>query len=825
MSLVVVPLSTGWSVQPVAGPVPAEVAAAGPVPATVPGSVHTDLLAAGLVPEPFEDAHERLLGWVGLCTWRYRTTVEELPAGDRVTLVAHGLDTVARVEVDGEVVLESRDMHRTFGVDLTGRVRVGSTLEVTFASAVREADRASLELGARPHTNHHPYNALRKMACGFGWDWGPDFASCGIWRPLELHGWSTARLDGVRPHALVDDADHGTLQVHAEVAGEREGLRLRARLDGRTETVDVPADGPAALELDAGTVRRWWPRGHGEQARYEVTVELLDAAGTVLDRWDGAVGFRTVQTETAPDADGTPFTLVVNGRPVFVKGVNWIPDDAFPHRVDRARLATILDAAEDAGVNLLRVWGGGLYESDDFYAECDRRGLMVWQDFLFACAAYAEEEPLRSEVEAEVRDNVTRLVGHPSLVLWNGNNENLWGFEDWEWQERLDGRTWGAGYYHELLPALLAELDPHRPYTPGSPFTPQGSASATGHPNDPAHGTVHVWDVWNARDWSAYRGYRPRFVAEWGWQAPPTWATLTGSVHDDPLTPVSPGMQVHQKAAEGDRKLTRGLVPHLRVPDDMEDWHWAMQLNQAFALRAGLEHFRSQWPRCAGSVYWQLNDCWPVTSWAVVDGENRRKPAFFALRRAHADRLVVLALDPAGTDDGPEVRLVNDTDEPWVDELVLSRRRLVGDVLAEHREPVRVAPRQTLAVAVPAAVATAGEAREELVLAAVGAVRTSSLLVEDRDSALRRPELDARLERTDDGYRLEVTARVLVKDLTLLVDKVDPAAVVDDGLVTLLPGESATFVVRSAAEPDLERLTAPGVLRSVNQLVAGPGHR
>ena len=259
---------------------------------------------------------------------------------------------------------------------------------------------------------------------------------------------------------------------------------------------------------------------------------------------------------TEPDADGTSFTFVVNGRPIFVKGVNWIPDDAFPHRVDRARYADRLAQAEEAGVNLLRVWGGGIFEADDFYAECDERGLMVWQDFLFACAAYSEEEPLRSEVIAEARDNVTRLMPHPSLVLWNGCNENIWGFADWDWEPRLDGKTWGMGYYTDVLPGIVAELDPGRPYSAGSPW----SLSTDHHPNDPAHGTMHIWDVWNQVDYPVYRDYAPRFAAEFGWQGPPTWSTLRRSLSDDPLTPESPGMLVHQKAMEGNRKLTRGLV-------------------------------------------------------------------------------------------------------------------------------------------------------------------------------------------------------------------------------------------------------------------------
>ena len=437
---------------------------------------------------------------------------------------------------------------------MRGALHGGGELSVAFDSPVRAADAAAVALGARPHVNTHPYNAIRKMACSFGWDWGPDLATSGIWRGRPyLHAWSTARLASVRPLATVDDPaaqrPAGTLAVHVDV--ERAGagdapLEVRASVAPLTDGPDGP-DGPvsgrarvlpgtttAVVEVAVPDVALWWPVGHGDQPRYRVDVTLsavgsavgpggLDGVGgpageAPLDAWSGAVGFRTVVFDTSPDAEpsgphgviGSRATLVVNGRPVFVRGVNWIPDDVFPHRVTRERYAARADQALGAGANLLRVWGGGLYESDDLYDACDARGLLVVQDFLFACAAYAEEEPLASEVEAEVRENVTRLAPHPSLVLWSGCNENLWGHEDWGWEARLDGRTWGEGYYYDLLPRVVAELDPHRPYLPGSPFSSPEPVSAGGlHPNDGDHGTVHLWEQWNALDYTTYRDHAP----------------------------------------------------------------------------------------------------------------------------------------------------------------------------------------------------------------------------------------------------------------------------------------------------------------------------
>ncbi len=687
---------------------------------------------------------------------------------------------------------------------------------------MRYADAQQQALGSRPHVNSHPYNAVRKMACNFGWDWGPDLVTAGIWRPVELVDWTVARVAGVRPTTtLTADGGHLEVVVDLERAGDvpddavvRVGVSAEHHEGVRGATRVGTGSDPVRLVLDVPGAQPWWPRSHGDQPLSHLTVDVV-VGEEVLSTWTGRVGFREVTWVTEPDAHGTSFRLEVNGEPVFVRGVNWIPDDAFPHRVDRARYAARLAQAADAGCNLVRVWGGGTYEDDAFYEECDERGLMVWQDVLMACASYAEEEPLRSELLAEVRDNATRLAPHPSLVLWCGGNENLWGFVDWDWEVRLDGRTWGAGYVHDLLPALLAELDPARPYVPGSPFAPAGPEGEVRHPNDPAHGATHVWTVWNDDDWTVYREHRPRFASEFGWQGPPAWSTLVRAVSDDPLTPESPGMLVHQKAAEGQRKLERGLVPHLPVPDGMRDWHWAMSLNQARAVRTAVEHLRSLSPVCAGSVVWQLNDCWPVTSWAAVDGDGRAKPTLHALRHAHADRL--LTVQPR--DGGLAAVLVNDTPEPWAGTLDLRRLALDGSVLAAAAVPVDVPARSTRSVPVPAGVATPDDGTAEVLVADAPGARGWWTFVEDRDLALAADAVEATVERAEDGYLVRVTATALVKDVGLLVDVVDPAATVDDMLLTLLPGEQATFRVRCGGLDDPSALLRPEVLRSTNQVV------
>jgi len=775
----VTPLTEGWILRHPDGTGDA-------LPASVPGCVHTDLLAAGLIPDPFLGRNETEVAWVGRREWTYET---ELTAGagphEQTDLVFDGLDTVAEILLDGRPLGRTRNMHRSYRFDVTG---LSGRLTVRFASAYAEAEAVRGRLGERPGAYAEPYQYLRKMACSFGWDWGPTLVTAGIWRPVRLERWSTARIARVRPLVTVED---GVGQIELAVDVERSrveapltleasagGVRARARIDGTAGTV----------RLRVPDVRLWWPRGYGEQPLYDVEL-TLSHGDEALDAWRRRTGFRTVELDTSADAHGTGFTLVVNGERLFARGVNWIPDDVFPSRITRERYRHRLEQAADAGVDLVRVWGGGIYEDEDFYDACDELGLLVWQDFPFACAAYPEEQPLRGEVEAEARENVVRLMPHPSLVLWNGNNENLWGFRDWDWEQGLAGDSWGEGYYLGVLPRVVAELDPTRPYTAGSPW----SGSWRHHPNDPAHGTHHSWEVWNRADYADYRRDVPRFVAEFGWQAPPAHATLRRALPGEDPAPDSPGMLHHQKAEDGNGKLERGLARHFAVPEgDFDRWHYLTQVNQARAVAAGVEHWRSHWPVCAGTVVWQLNDCWPVTSWAAIDGDGREKPLYHELRRLYADRLLTVRADG----DGLVVAAVNQSAEDWRGTLRLRRMSVDGAPIAEAAPALDAGGRTVAVVEVPVELLPDGPG--EFLVADADGVRAWHFPAPDREIPYPRPEFEVAL--APDG--ITVTARTLVRDLLLQADRLDPGARADRGLVTLLPGEEVTIGVRGWKTPD-----------------------
>lgn len=803
-------LHSGWKLTCLGGP-GARPGLPENIPASVPGTVHTDLLVAGLIPDPYLDLNEISVDWVGRCDWRYETVFDWRDDGhERTDLVFAGLDTFATIMLNGAEIGRTANMNRTYRFAVREHLRAGeNNLIVRFESAWTRGEVLAAQYEPRPNNYPGPANLMRKMACNFGWDWGPTLVTAGLWQDVTLESWSHVRLASVRPDITLDGAD-GRVRIHAEIdVSAKVALSLRVSVADVTAVFPV-SGGSVHAELGVQSPELWWPHNLGGQKLHTLSLELC-AGETVIDSWSRDVGFRSLRLDTAPDADGTPFVFVINDVPVYISGANWIPDDCFLPRVTPERYAARIGQAKDANINLLRVWGGGIYETEAFYEHCNRVGMLVWQDFLFACAAYPEEGELPAEIEAEARDNIVRLMPHPALVLWNGNNENIWGYFDWGWQVALEGRTWGEGYYLDLLPRLVAELDPSRPYWAGSPY----SGSMEIHPNDPAHGCTHLWDVWNEIGYEHYADSVPRFCSEYGWQAPPTWATLTQSVHDNPLTPTSPGVWHHQKATIGNDKLLRGLKGHLPEPRTVDAWHFATQLNQSRAISFGIAHMRSHRPRNMGNIVWQLNDCWPVTSWAAIDGYGRKKPLWYALRAANAAHL--LTIQPRA--DRLSLVAVNERSLFWRGPVTIKRIRFDGTVLAEWTHWRLCADRLSAAeLAVPDDVALPGNPREEVLVATMH--DSTALYWFGEDIALDLPDPNYALaidQLGDSMWAVTVTAKSLIKDLCIFADRLAPDAEISDMLVTLLPGESRRFTIEGLAE--LDEGAIAGALRCANQLV------
>lgn len=821
-------------------------------------------MRAGLIDDPYFDQNEPKLRWIGECDWQYTTNFEADPKlfdHERIDLACDGLDTVATIHLNGSLVATTQNMHRGYRFDVRPFLKKRSNeLVITFASPVHYAMEMRKKLGHLPSINYGlPFNFIRKMACNFGWDWGPVVPTCGIWRGVRLEGWSHARFRSVRTTYRSVAADTpSTLWLTVDVERTQTCSRnlvidgflnfSGARVDGSGEGV-ADAEGSYPLCFSIAEPRLWWPHGYGRQDLYELELHAWVAeAGHNQDVDEGStkVGLRTVELNTHPDDIGREFVLKVNGKPIFCRGFNWIPDDCF---LDRActpdRYRKRITQALDANANMLRVWGGGIYETDEFYDICDELGILVWQDFLFACAAYPEDEPIKSEVEAEARYNVARLAHHPSLVLWNGCNENIWGFHEWAcdaegggekpWKDQLAGKKWGAGYYLDLLPRVMKEVDPSRPYWAASPWSGDANVETGLHPNLATHGNKHIWEVWHGPgDYNNYRWFTPRFCSEFGYQGPPNYSTWQSSIAKDQLYRGSASLEMHQKSPYGSKRNDDLLQKDFDLPDNFDDWHYLLQLNQARALTTGVEWFRSRQPVCMGTLYWQLNDCYPVTSWSAIDSTGQLKPLWYATRRFYAPRLLTLQPEgiiidpPRAPGERPKMRsdaivlyANNDSDESWQGDVLVRRMTFDGTILGESMVPLNIPPRTNRRAAIlPTGVVMPRDRSREFIVATIGDQRATWFFASDRELHYPPMQFEAALERATGTYRLSVHTPSLLRDLVINIDRLDPSASISDNLVTLLPGERRVFEIQSSKVFTQEQLTTPPVFQCANRFGA-----
>lgn len=828
--------------------------------AEVPGCIHTDLLAAGLIVDPEFDQNEAQLQWIGRTDWRYEVEFDvsrDQLQHENLELACEGLDTIATLEVNGQPIGSAANMHIAQRFDLAGRARLGpNTLSITFTSPVRYAESMRDRLGDLPAQGNGsnallPFNFIRKMACNFGWDWGPALTTCGVWRPIRLEAWSTARLGHVRPIVRKATPERAQVEIHADVAAADDAVYLiTARLESPRGKIFTP-EGSSPLQIEIADPELWWPVGYGEQPRYTLSTRVTDREGNLFDEKTQRIGIRTSVLVTDPDpSDGTfsidglkpgaGMHLEINGQRVFCKGANYIPDDYFPHRVTPANYRERITQSLDANMNMLRVWGGGLFESDVFYDICDELGLMVWQDMLFACAAYPEAAPFPELIEAEVRDNVGRLMHHPSLVLWNGNNENFMAIEEWDvdgtpWSDIIGDRVWGKKYYLEIVPELLAELDPQRPYWPGSPYSGEALPDASGQPplaNANEYGNRHIWDVWfGPGQYRNYLAHYPRFASEFGDHGPPTWPVIDRVIPRDQRAWNSPAMEAHNKQggpgqSQADLRMGDDFVPP-QGDGTFDDWLYLAQVMQARALEMGVTWFRALSPYCSGALYWQLNDCWPVSSWSAIDSDGRRKPLWYASRRFFAPRLITIkprGVTPVGS---PTEKLAvychNNSGQPWEETIRLRQVHVRGDTLQKKTYAVNIAPRATQQFDVPAEWLSQTD-QTFLVADHPPASVTPAYWWFQPDKEIDYPEAEfnSTLDHTDGVSRLHIEAKTLIRDLCFFPDRLDPRAEISDQMVTLLPGDRATFQLQHLENAALEALCAPPVMQTTNRFGRNP---
>ena len=675
------------------------------VSAAVPGSVYHDLLTAGQIPDPFyrDNENEALKIMDNDFVYSRSFTVPAaLLENDAVVLHCDGLDTLATVTVNGTVVGTAKNMHRTYEFDVKQVLQAGeNTISVKFDSPTRFIKQAYAESRADGSSDAMVgFPLIRKAHCMFGWDWGPRLPDAGIWRDISILGIKTARIRDVY---VVQHHDNGkvTLEINTHVTEITGSAPVSVKVTAPDGTVFTSEGEKAVIEIE--DPKLWWPNGLGAQPLYRVEVTLGDG----LDSWNRNIGLRTLTVTRKKDQWGESFCHCVNGVDVFAMGADYIPEDNLLPRVNPARTRRLLEDAKAANMNCVRVWGGGYYPEDYFYDTCDELGLLVWQDFMFACAVYNLSEDFEENIRAEFVDNIRRLRHHASLALWCGNNEMEQFVAVGEWVSSLGQKADYIKMYEYIIPKILKQEDPQTFYWPASP----SSGGSFDEPQDPNRGDVHYWDVWHGlKPFTDYRNYLFRYVSEFGFQSFPCMETIESFTAPEDRNVFSYVMEKHQRNASANGRIVSYLSQMYLYPSKLTDLVYASQLLQAQAMQYGVEHWRRNRNdcRCMGAVVWQLNDCWPVASWASIDYFGRWKALHYYEKRFFAPVLIscheegILSqntnvnAEPFDLKKTAQLNVSNETLQPFTGKAHWALRRPDASIIESGSFDVSVAPMSAL---------------------------------------------------------------------------------------------------------------------------------
>ena len=618
-------------------------------PARVPGCVHTDLLAADALPDPLYRDHEKQQKWIGEADWTYQRTFEvddALLAHDTVRLRFHGLDTIATVRINGTELGRTENMFRTYEFDVRDALKAGENLiAVDFTSPMqysRHMDETMGEMAGWVEPMRVSTGAwMRKEPCNFGWDWGPKMPTVGIWRDVELVAFNTARLADV--HILQDHHnDHVTLTVKTAVESLNNApLTARVEVTFAGEIVAeatglVVEQGTAEATLSISDPHLWWVNSLGDQPLYDVRVQLMDG-NHLLDENHKRIGLRVLRLQTPEDEWGQAMYFTCNGVKFFAKGANWIPVSPYPAEPTREDIDVFVKAADDANMNMLRVWGGGIYEDDAFYELCDEYGIAVWQDFMFACGTYpSANEDWMANVRQEAIENVQRIRHHACLALWCGNNEIEQGMMYGEWEKVVPWDVYDL-LFRDLLGGVVAEYAPQSDYWPSSPHSPLDRHNV----EDQRSGDTHAWAVWHGRQpFEYYRTRQDRFLSEFGFQSFPEPATVNEFTAPEDRNITSYVMEYRQRSQIGNATIIHYMLDWYQLPTSFDNMLWLSQILQGMAMKYAVEHWRRNMPRTMGTLYWQINDMWGAPSWASMDWRGRWKALHYMAKRFYSPLLV-----------------------------------------------------------------------------------------------------------------------------------------------------------------------------------------
>jgi beta-mannosidase len=803
-------------------------------PAEVPGVVQTDLLRSKLIPDPFDRDNEFHLQWIGLADWEYQTTFQVDAAAlahNHVDLIFDGLDTFADVYLNDQSILHADNMFRRWRIPAKTLLKPGSnTLRIVFHSAVEKMipyvktlpyilpSISTHNYGNEENIATAPYT--RKAPYNYGWDWGPRYMTEGIWQPVRLETWDALRIENFHIHQQSITPGLANVAAELDIEASKSTTAILTLAHDEVSGAQT-SDGTQTLQLNAGinhvsfplriaSPKLWYPVGYGAQSRYRFSASIRIGREAAAHA-ETKTGLRSVELRRVPDQWGKSFEFVVNGISVFGKGADVIPFDSFPNRVTPEIHRNILQSARDAHMNMVREWGGGYYESDDFYDICDELGIMVWQEFMFGGDMVPGDVSFQENVRQEAIDQIKRLRDHPSIVIWCGNNEVETGWHHWgdrqEFKESVSAeareRVWQdyVILFSDILRSAVTQYADPVPYTPSSP-----SANFEEVPDNQHNGDMHYWAVWHQQaPASDYTLQFPRFMTEYGFQSFPEMRTIrTFAEKPEDFDIRSTVMQAHQKNKGGNERILTYMLREYREPKDFASFVYLSQVQQAEIIKIGAEHLRRQRPRTMGSLYWQLNDCWPVASWASIDYYGRWKALHYYARRFYDDVLI----SPFLHDDKVDVYVVSDKLEPLSGTIHMRLLDFSGNTLLEQTKDVQV-PAQSNAIYFTvdeAPVAAKGDLRRSFLVfdLEVAGKRVSRNLIffnATHDLELPvAPRIETTLNKTNEGYTVTLQSSKLARSVYLSFGDLDAQS--SDNYFDLLPAEPVTIEIKSSVRAE-----------------------
>lgn len=610
----------------------------------VPGSVFNDLLKAELIKDPFYRDNEEEVLREAEFDYEYKKEFfisKELLNEDQLLLCCEGLDSLCKIEINGKVVAETNNMHRSYEFDIKGFLKVGENeIHITFYSPTKYIEKRFKEqyIWGANAMDGFPY--LRKSHHMFGWDWGPRVPDMGIWRNIYIKPGSITKLEDIY---VTQEHRDNEVELDLKIRHlklRNNNLEIAVKLTSPSgeifEKIQKIKNLESNIKLNISNPQLWWPNGYGQHPLYNLQVKLLNE-NNVIDKKEFKIGLRIVTVRREKDQWGESFEININGISIFAMGADYIPEDNILARCSKERTEKLIKDCIEANMNCIRVWGGGYYPEDYFYDLCDEYGLLVWQDFMFACADYELSKEFEENISAELKDNIKRIRHHASLALYTGNNENESALKHWGIQKREATDKDYIRQYEELFPSIVKKYDPNTFYWPSSP-SKSGSFKELDNDNI---GDAHYWEVWHGlKPFTEYRKHYFRFVSEFGFESFPSIKTIKSFTLPEDRNPFSYIMENHQKHPGGNGKISYYISEYLKYPNGLENMLYASQITQAEAIKCGVEHWRRNRGRCMGAIYWQLNDCWPTASWSSIDYYGRWKALHYFAKKFFAPVLV-----------------------------------------------------------------------------------------------------------------------------------------------------------------------------------------